>query len=89
MKIIDMQGHIYDDTGGEGSPWALNEAWLSYQESELTRVLNRIDDQYSGRVMGLNIALENGGEWFFVLTATIPRASRCWTGETLLSAESG
>lgn len=65
MKIMDMQGHLFDDTGGEGSPWALNEAWLSYQEGEITRVLNQIDSQYSGRVMGLNIGYENGGEWFF------------------------
>lgn len=65
MKIMDMQGHVYDDTGGEGSPWALNEAWLSYQEGEITRVLNQIDSQYSGRMMGLNIGYENGGEWFF------------------------
>lgn len=65
MKIMDMQGNLYDDTGGEGSPWALNEAWLSYQEGEITRVLSRIDGQYSGRVIGLNIGYENGGEWFF------------------------
>jgi hypothetical protein len=65
MQILDMQGHLHDDTGGEGSPWALNEAWLSYQEGEITRVLNRIDAQYPGRVMGLNIGYELGGEWFF------------------------
>lgn len=65
MKIANLQGQVYNDTGGKGSPWALNEAWLAYQESEITRVLNRLDAQYSGRVMGLHIAYENGGEWFF------------------------
>ncbi len=65
MKIVDLQGNLHDDTGQKGSPWALNEAWLSYQESEISRVLNRLDAQYPGRVMGLNIGYEEGGEWFF------------------------
>jgi hypothetical protein len=65
MKTLDMLGNLRDDTGGKGSPWALNETWLAYQEGEITRVLNRMDAQYPGRIMGLNIGYENGGEWFF------------------------
>lgn len=64
-KMKDLQGTVRNDTNGAGHPWTINEAWLAYQEQQITRVLTRIDSQYPGRVMALLITYENGGEWFY------------------------
>ncbi|MFD0200339.1 MULTISPECIES: hypothetical protein [Saccharothrix] len=65
VKMKDLQGNVRDDTNGAGHPWSLNEAWLAYQEEQISRVLTRMDTRYPGRVMGVLIAYANGGEWFY------------------------
>ncbi|MFC5941226.1 hypothetical protein ABUL04_15500 [Micromonospora harpali] len=65
MRMKDLQGNVRDDTNGAGHPWTFSEAWLAYQEQQISRVLTRMDAQYPGRVMAVLIAYENGGEWFY------------------------
>jgi hypothetical protein len=65
MRMKDLQGNVRDDTGGGGHPWTFSEAWLAYQEQQISRVLTRMDQRYPGRVMALMIAYQNGGEWFY------------------------
>ncbi|SCL27602.1 hypothetical protein GA0074692_2379 [Micromonospora pallida] len=65
MRMQDLQGTVRDDTNGAGHPWTLDEAWLAYQEQQITRVLTRMDAQYPGRVMAVMIKYANGGEWFY------------------------
>jgi hypothetical protein len=64
MQMANLQGQRHDDTGAQGSPYSMSEAWLAYQEAQIARVLDRLDTMYPGRVVGLNIAYEGGGEWF-------------------------
>lgn len=64
-KIMSVKGEVRDNTPATGHPWAFNETWLAYQESEITRILNRLDATYPGRVMGVYVLYENGGEWFY------------------------
>lgn len=72
VKMRNLQGQTVNNPAnnvrqefGKGSNWAFNEAWLAYEESEIARVLNRLDSQYPGRVMGINLAYENAGEWMY------------------------
>ena len=70
MFIADLQGRTFQDTGRTGHPLALGDAWISHQKCEVKRVLSRLDAQYPERIIGVQIAYENGGEWFFRPSAT-------------------
>jgi hypothetical protein len=63
MKMANLQGQLQDDTGAQGAPFSMSAAWLTFQENQIARVLNRLDVMYPGRVLGLNIAYGSGGEW--------------------------
>ncbi|HEX4416707.1 MAG TPA: hypothetical protein VH165_02360 [Kofleriaceae bacterium] len=65
MQNLNLQGVTRADTGGGLSKYSLSEPWLEYQEAQITRVLNAIDAGYPGKLMGVNVGYENGGEWFF------------------------
>jgi hypothetical protein len=84
-RIANLAGQLHDDTGGQAAPFALSEAWLSYQEQQMARVLNRLDAAYPGRVMGVNIAYAGGGEWFYRpmgYDATLPQPMIDWGNVT-------
>lgn len=65
VRMQDLGGTVRNDTNGAGHPWTLDDAWLAYQEQQLTRVLTTLDTDYPNRVMAVMVNYANGGEWFF------------------------
>jgi hypothetical protein len=62
--VSSMQGDVQSDNTVQETRFALSESWLAFQESELQRILLRFDAGYPGRLLGVNVGYELGGEWF-------------------------
>ncbi|HEY2030531.1 MAG TPA: hypothetical protein VGH20_15130 [Myxococcales bacterium] len=63
MTMQNVQGQVVPDTGST-HPFSLSTAWIQFQQSEIQRVLTRLDGLYPQRIVGVHIGYADGGEWF-------------------------